>query len=386
MPLRAQTLDPTVADNPFLFQTKWRDLETGLVYYGQRYYSPSQGRFLGRDPKQEGGGLNLFGFCRNNSINLWDYLGMTPNQGPVVMLPAFVVTAGRKTGEDSGLGIPLQQYADAPSGGGGVFDPFTARTPLPLSILNTITAPDGMKLVIVSSGGTDANGNPVWNAVPLRQFLLAQAAANLAAATANVNASQAALNISAGQIAANFAQGIAVGAVVAAAVVVTGPVGGAILLGVALGGTVPTYASMNGNPGAYSQQDVLNFTAGNVGAVIGGAGASQLPGFNAPMSNLNLDLPTSGLRLADGEARLILTRDGQLVASESMDAMLTHMDFARQQGALNSDGSLQAGYWIGTVVREGGTTLAFNSQTFYNNQNINAGGTGAVGGGFGPEP
>ena len=26
----------------------------------------------------EAGGLNLYGFCRNNSTNLWDYLGMTP--------------------------------------------------------------------------------------------------------------------------------------------------------------------------------------------------------------------------------------------------------------------------------------------------------------------
>lgn len=43
---------------------------------GRRYYSPSQGRFLGRDPIEEKGGLQLYGFCGNNSINLWDYLGM----------------------------------------------------------------------------------------------------------------------------------------------------------------------------------------------------------------------------------------------------------------------------------------------------------------------
>jgi RHS repeat-associated protein len=43
---------------------------------GQRYYSPSQGRFLGRDPIEEDGGLNLYGFCGNNAINRWDYLGM----------------------------------------------------------------------------------------------------------------------------------------------------------------------------------------------------------------------------------------------------------------------------------------------------------------------
>jgi RHS repeat-associated protein len=46
-----------------------------VINYGRRYYSPSQGRFLGRDPIQEEGGLNLYGFCRNNAINRWDVLG-----------------------------------------------------------------------------------------------------------------------------------------------------------------------------------------------------------------------------------------------------------------------------------------------------------------------
>ena len=43
---------------------------------GQRYCSPSQGRFLGRDPIEEQGGLNLYGFVGNNPINRWDVLGM----------------------------------------------------------------------------------------------------------------------------------------------------------------------------------------------------------------------------------------------------------------------------------------------------------------------
>jgi len=45
---------------------------------GRRYYSPSQGRFLGRDPIEESGGLNLYGFVGNNPINRWDLLGMSP--------------------------------------------------------------------------------------------------------------------------------------------------------------------------------------------------------------------------------------------------------------------------------------------------------------------
>jgi RHS repeat-associated protein len=45
------------------------------VVSGHRYYSPSLGRFINRDPIEEQGGINLYGFCRNNSVNKWDYLG-----------------------------------------------------------------------------------------------------------------------------------------------------------------------------------------------------------------------------------------------------------------------------------------------------------------------
>jgi RHS repeat-associated protein len=61
--------------NPFRFSTKYTDSETGLVYYGYRYYNPRTGAWLGRDPIEEGGGLNLYGFVRNNPTNLIDLLG-----------------------------------------------------------------------------------------------------------------------------------------------------------------------------------------------------------------------------------------------------------------------------------------------------------------------
>ncbi len=67
--------------NPFRFSTKYTDLETGLIYYGLRYYSPSMGRFINRDPIGERGGLNLYAFVRNNGVNGWDYLGLE-NDGP----------------------------------------------------------------------------------------------------------------------------------------------------------------------------------------------------------------------------------------------------------------------------------------------------------------
>ena len=64
------------AANPFRFSTKYTDDETGLLYYGYRFYSPTLGRWLTRDPIGEEGGANLYGFVRNNPANLIDLLGL----------------------------------------------------------------------------------------------------------------------------------------------------------------------------------------------------------------------------------------------------------------------------------------------------------------------
>lgn len=62
--------------NPIRFSTKYRDNETGLYYYGYRYYSPDMGRWISRDPLEEQGGLNLYGFVNNDPVNKWDLWGM----------------------------------------------------------------------------------------------------------------------------------------------------------------------------------------------------------------------------------------------------------------------------------------------------------------------
>ena len=48
------------------FSTKYYDAETGLYYYGYRFYSPSLMRWHNRDPIEELGGVNLYGFCGNS--------------------------------------------------------------------------------------------------------------------------------------------------------------------------------------------------------------------------------------------------------------------------------------------------------------------------------
>lgn len=63
------------AANPVRFSSKFTDDETGLLYYGYRYYTPTLGRWINRDPIEEEGGLNLYGFCLNNGITGFDALG-----------------------------------------------------------------------------------------------------------------------------------------------------------------------------------------------------------------------------------------------------------------------------------------------------------------------
>ncbi len=67
--------DPT-AISPLLHATKYYDVETGLYYYGHRYYDPRRGRWLNRDPLGEQGGVNLYAFCMNDPINAFDPLGL----------------------------------------------------------------------------------------------------------------------------------------------------------------------------------------------------------------------------------------------------------------------------------------------------------------------
>jgi RHS repeat-associated protein len=62
--------------NPFQFSTHYTDQETGLVYAKRRYYNPSTGRFVSRDPKGEGAGMNLLAYCRNNPISKYDPFGL----------------------------------------------------------------------------------------------------------------------------------------------------------------------------------------------------------------------------------------------------------------------------------------------------------------------
>jgi len=67
---------PAAQINRYRFSTKPVEEESGLVYYGYRWYDPVTGRWPSRDPIAEKGGLNVYGMV-GNSLNVKiDRLGL----------------------------------------------------------------------------------------------------------------------------------------------------------------------------------------------------------------------------------------------------------------------------------------------------------------------
>jgi RHS repeat-associated protein len=96
---------------PFRFSTKYYDSETGLYYYGRRYYSPDLGRWLNRDPIEEEGGVNL-------------YLAMDNS-------PTFVLASTKKIGDGKHeKTFPLIELGYGPAGD----SPFSSCMPCPVQV------------------------------------------------------------------------------------------------------------------------------------------------------------------------------------------------------------------------------------------------------------
>jgi RHS repeat-associated protein len=103
---------PMAKVNPFRFSTKYQDDETGLLYYGYRYYNPSTGRWLARDPLSEVAFFvaytqnknedivdklatralgPAFCFLENNPTTRYDVLGLQADDDYQVVGPGILV-------------------------------------------------------------------------------------------------------------------------------------------------------------------------------------------------------------------------------------------------------------------------------------------------------
>jgi RHS repeat-associated protein len=66
---------------PFKFaggQGYQADGDSGLMLLGARYYDPSTGRFINRDPIRYRGGMNLYGYCAGCPVQTADPNGLQP--------------------------------------------------------------------------------------------------------------------------------------------------------------------------------------------------------------------------------------------------------------------------------------------------------------------
>jgi RHS repeat-associated protein len=161
---------PMAKLNPFRFSTKYEDDETDLLYYGFRYYNPSTGRWLGRDPGQEQGGMNLYNFVGNDAIDQFDELGLLTMSD---VNNAYDLFASQVNGKPCCCSQPVQWSLNLTGTASGSTVTLTAHTPTPgnpdclLAIndyfwWNCVSAQNDF----IASGGTllqIAFGNQSWH-------------------------------------------------------------------------------------------------------------------------------------------------------------------------------------------------------------------------------
>jgi RHS repeat-associated protein len=61
--------------NVYRFSSKEIHVNSGMYYFLYRFYDPNLQRWINKDPIDERGGLNLYRFCRNNSVTAIDSNG-----------------------------------------------------------------------------------------------------------------------------------------------------------------------------------------------------------------------------------------------------------------------------------------------------------------------
>src|SRR5438094_1674656 len=77
------TTGTNAANNVYRFSSKERHANSGMYYYGYRFYDPNLQRWLNRDPLGEKTDRNLYRFAMNNALSYLDPYGLD-----LISLPA----------------------------------------------------------------------------------------------------------------------------------------------------------------------------------------------------------------------------------------------------------------------------------------------------------
>ena len=80
-----------------------RGFGPGVADYAYRYFDPLTGRWPSRDPIEEEGGLNLYGFVNNDGVDHHDKLGLISFQMEFVGAAAGAATEGASIAEIASL-------------------------------------------------------------------------------------------------------------------------------------------------------------------------------------------------------------------------------------------------------------------------------------------
>ncbi|HVV71422.1 MAG TPA: RHS repeat-associated core domain-containing protein, partial [Verrucomicrobiae bacterium] len=88
---RRSEFEPRGLDDPYQFSQKERDTETGLLYFGKRFYAPGIAKWLSTDPLEEkGGGFNPYAYVNDNPVRFQDRDGgeihITREKGHVITI------------------------------------------------------------------------------------------------------------------------------------------------------------------------------------------------------------------------------------------------------------------------------------------------------------
>jgi len=100
--------------NPFRFSSEYADSTTDFIHYKYRIYLPQLARWLSHDPVEENGGVNLYVFVENSSVNFVDSLGLlssldTPEG--VAVLEAIAADSARNAAGTAFVALTAEEIA-----------------------------------------------------------------------------------------------------------------------------------------------------------------------------------------------------------------------------------------------------------------------------------